>query len=353
MKKLFLPLVAIVCLLLAVAWMAGLFDEKVQPGSEAVQPVEPGDVYMVRQESSQAYESVPATVESAQSTIISARITARIREVPVRAGESVKRGQLLVRLESDDLESRSAQARSRIDAVSARLNEAGKQFARAETLARSGTLSQADLDRARANRDSLQAELEQAREALREARSQAAFAEIVAPMDGRIVDRFAEPGDTAQPGAKLMTMYNPEALRVEANIREQLATRLQPGQKLKVGLASGDRTLESVIEEIVPAGDPTSRTFLVKSRLPDDSGLLPGMYATVQIPSAMESVVLVPVDRVAEVGQLNVVWLLRDGTVQRQFVRLGRLRGSEVEIVSGLQAGDRVLTPQLLERPKD
>ncbi len=341
------PLLAILLLLLMVAWMAGVFDDVIEPGLQppAVTATEEG--VPVEEQTVELFEAVPASVEAKQATLISSRLLARIVKVHVRAGDPVEEGQLLVELEQGDLQSRVSQAKANVQSASARLTEARQALKRAKTLRERGILAQADLDKAQANHDTLVAGLDSAQQGLEEAQTALGYAQVRAPIQGRIVDRFAEPGDTVQPGMKLLSLYNPNSLRVEANVREALALSLKLGQKLTVTIPALDKELTAVIEELVPAGNPGSRSFLVKSRLEQGMGLLPGMYARLKVPAGKTSVLLVPAERVAQVGQLDLLWVLGESGVERRYVRLGKAYPQgKVEVVSGLTPDDQVLSVQ-------
>lgn len=339
------PTLAIVLLLLMVAWMAGVFDDTIAPGAKDTLAADSATAVSVEKQLVQRYEAVPASVEAKQATLISSRLLARIEKVTVRAGDRVAQNQLLVQLEQTDLQSRVSQAKANVQSASARLTEAEQALQRARALQEKGLLAQADLDRAQANHDALVAGLDSARQALAEAETALGYAQVRAPIAGRIVDRFAEPGDTVQPGMKLLSLYNPDALRVEANVREGLALSLQPGQKLMVGIPARGEQIPAVIEELVPAGNPGSRSFLVKCRLEQGVGLLPGMYARLQVPAGEAEVLLIPADRVARVGQLDLVRVAANDGIERRYVRLGRAyAGNKVEVVSGLSEGEKLLT---------
>lgn len=346
-KKIGLPLLAIAALVLMVAFMAGLFSNRVEPGQQPLAAQQPDTSLLVQATSSMRFEPVPGSVEALQATDISSRVLARITSISVRAGESVQAGQLLVQLEDDDFASRVQQAQSRIESLQAQLTEAESALNRATELRGSGALSQADLDRARANFESLRAQLRGAQQSLQEAETALAYTEIRAPIDGVVVDRLAEPGDTASPGTTLLALYNPTTLRVEAQVRESLALQLEEGQQLQVEIPSLQLTLPAVIEERVPAASPASRSFLVKARLEYSNNLLPGMYARLRVPAGEVQTILVPSDYVEQLGQQDLVYVLVDGQVQRRFVRTGLLTGQgSVEIVSGLQAGERLVQPE-------
>lgn len=344
MKKVVLPLLAVVVLILMIAWMAGLFVEKIPPGVNTVPQANTGEPLAVQVSDVTIIESVPASVEASQATLISSRLMARITNVNVRAGDTVERGDMLLELENSDIKAQVQQADARIRATTARLKEARQNLDRVEELQAGGVMSVSDLDKAQANHETLLAEMAGANQALEEARTALGYTRIAAPFDGRIVDRFAEPGDTAQPGSKLLALYNPLSLRVEAQVREHLALNLEVGQALKVEIPSLEKVVDAVIQERVPAADPGSRSFLVKAGVAFDQNMLPGMYARLLVPAGMDQKLLIPADRVVHVGQLDLVWVYQDGQSFRRFVRIGKLvANGQVEILSGLAEGDLVL----------
>lgn len=343
-RKLVLSVAALIALLLLVAAMAGFFTQQIAPGLAAPAVIDTSDAVVVIARETPFTESVPASIEAKETTIISSRLLARITSIAVRAGDFVEQGQLLMQLEKNDLLARAQQTREQILSVEARLTEARKNLERAEELHKRGLIAIADRDAARANAAALEADLGSAQQALQAAETSVSFTEIRSPIAGRIVDRFAEPGDTASPGQKLLSLYNPFSLRVEAWVREQLALSLESGQQLQVEIPAAEKTLTAQIEEIVPAADPGSRSFLVRAILPADQRLLPGMYARLQVHAGDRSRLLIPADRVASVGQLDVVWVAHEGAAERRFVRLGP-PGDDgmIEVISGLSAGELVL----------
>ena len=344
MRKFALPLVAIVALLLMIAWMAGLFSDKIPPGVSTPAAVSLDEAIPARTADITIIEKVPASVEATQATLISSRLMARIVTVNVRAGDTVSRGDLMLELENSDIRAQVQQAEAHIRATSARLKEAKQTLGRVQELQADGVASISDLDKAVAAHETLKAEMAGAGQALEEARTALSYTRIVAPFDGRIVDRLAQPGDTAQPGTKLLALYNPLNLRVEARVREHLALGLEVGQALQVEIPSLEKVVDAVIEERVPAADPGSRSFLIKAGVAFDKDMLPGMYARLLVPSGSERQLLIPADRVVHFGQLDLVWVYQDGHSYRRFVRIGQqVNDGQVEILSGLAEGDMVL----------
>jgi RND family efflux transporter MFP subunit len=347
MKAWFLPILAVVMLLLIIAWMAGSFRDKVEPGLSALSHGETDSSVAVVRQDVAVVEPVPASIGARQATTISSRTLARITNITVRAGDTVGKGQLLLELERSDLEARLMQSSEQVRAVTARLTEARQSLARTKQLAEQGLVAAARLDEAQANHDALSAELATATQAVKEAEIAIDFTEIRSPFDGRVVERFAEPGDTASPGERLLTLYNPLSMRIEAAVREKLALGLRLGQELDVEIPVLGSTLTARIEELVPAANPGSRSFMVKAQVDYDGRLMPGMYARMLVPGGIQSLLLVPAGYVVDYGQLDIVWIKSDGQVDRRFIRTGRtVHGNLVEVISGLNEGEQLLPPR-------
>lgn len=257
------PVLALAVLLAGVAWMAGAFKQKIPPGLDAQSKVQGQEYVMAEQREIQLSEAVPGTLAAKQATLVSSRVMARIIEITVRAGDSVTVGDTLIMLEQQDAKARLAQAMGQVDSVQARATEAALSLDRALNLHKKALIAIADVDKARANKDSTAAELIAANQQVAEAEAALQFTEIKSPIDGTVVDRFAEPGDTATPGTQLLSLYNPLTLRVEAAVREQLAVKLEIGQVLNVSIPSLGKNVSGRIDELVPAADPGSRSFLI------------------------------------------------------------------------------------------
>ncbi len=355
LKKGLVPVIAILGLVLVVAWMAGSFRDQIEPGLEPNPAHELTNALPVDIERIETFEPVPASIAARQTTIISSRVLARITDILVNAGDQVSQGDLLVMLENEDFQAEVQQARARVNALEARLIEAQTDLERSLQLRQTGVLSQSDLDRARANHDSLVAELDAARQALEQSETILGYTRIQSPIDGLVVDRFSEPGDTASTGVQILTLYNPTTLRVEAHVRESLSLALAQGQSLQVQIPSLEQTLNATIEERVPAADPGSRSFLVKARLEQTPGLQPGMYARIMIPSHIEEQLLVPKDRIGRVGQMQIAWVATPaGQIERRFVRTGTdYPDGRIQVTSGLTAEDRILPiPEQMNEPR-
>jgi RND family efflux transporter MFP subunit len=272
---------------------------------------------------------------------------ARIQKIPVKSGDWVKPGDLLVELDSRDLVSRKAQAQGHLNSIHARLLQAETHFHRTQNLYQKESATRANLESANADYDSLKAQLNSARrQALREAETNQSYSRILAASPGRVIDRLAEPEDMAVPGAKLLALYDPASLRIEANIHEELAPKLSVGQTLEAYVDALQKSTIVKIEEIVPATDPNSRSLLIKAGIDDKSNLLPGMFARIRIPVGQAEQFSIPAHYVKQVGQLDVVWVLNEQMPERRFVRLGKfVNGNHIQVLSGLTDGEKLIDP--------
>jgi len=347
-KKVIIPIIALTILLLMVVWLSGAFDDKVTPALNEKNnspQTNQQNIYTVIANAKAIYEPVAASVEAKQATIISSRILARIDKINSRAGDVVKKGDALIKLEQHDLNLQVLQAKQNVNAMQARHKEAKQNYARAVELFKTKLVSEFVLDKNRADYQSIIAELTAVKQALSQAKTTLSYATLIAPIDGRIV----EPGDTAQPGAKLLSLYNPLSLRVEAQVREKLALTLTHGQNIDIELPTINKAIVGAIEEIVPAANTGSRSFLIKVRINYNENLLPGMYARMLIPAGEQTTLSIPNDKIVSVGQLDFVWLMIDGEVQRRFIRVGKTdKKKMVVVISGLNVGDKVINQQSL-----
>jgi RND family efflux transporter MFP subunit len=336
----------LLCLMLFIGWFAGLFDARVDPAllKSPLAIIAEDHLFRAQEVSVEATELIPGSVSARDNTVISSRILARVRSVSVRPGDTVKVGQLLVELEQDDMLTRVSQAQEQVSSAAARVEESRLQRDRVQELLDRGLAAQADLDTAVASYDSLTAQLGSVSDALEGAQVQLTYSNIRAPIPGRIVERFVNPGDTSIPGRPLLTLYDPLSIRAESNVREGLALKLNVGQKIRVEIPSLGQILNSTIEEIVPAAEPASRSFLVKASMTYNPSLMPGMFARFIVPVGTQTTILIPSASITRVGELDMVTTYKDGVSQRRFLRLGKLYPNDmVSVTAGLEPGEVIV----------
>ncbi|UCF93480.1 MAG: efflux RND transporter periplasmic adaptor subunit [Desulfobacterales bacterium] len=348
--KIMAILLALAMLAGVMGYLAGFFETKIPAHVRGVVPAaDAGPVLTVEALTEPVIEQAAGTIRAKIETVISPLITATISSFAVRAGDEVAAGDVLVELDSRELDARVDQVHQGVVAAEARLAQTEKDFQRVQRIFRadSGAISKAELERAQAAVRTARAEVLRARRREDEGLTALSYGTLTAPIAGRIVERYADPGDTARPGEPLLRMYDPMTLRLEANVRESVASKLVKGQSLTVKVDALDRRFAAVVDEIVPSADPGSRSFLVKVSLTADSGLYPGMFGRLLIPLGQTRKIYIPLKAVTHVGQLDFVLVRTPQGPARRYVRLGtRGREDQVEVISGLAAGEEILISQ-------
>lgn len=334
-------------LVAVIAWLAGVFEDKIEPGRHEAPPRVLGGrpTATVEAVDRPSVEEALGTLKAAVRTLVSARVLAAIEEVLVAAGEQVAAGDVLVRLDDRELRARLDQAQQSLASAVAVEREAAMAFQRARPLYESRVLSKSEFDRAETQLGVAEASRRQAEQSVREAEVMLSYATVAAPRGGRIVDRLAEPGDIAQPGVPLLVLYDAESLRLEAPVAEHLAMTLRMQQPLRVRVDAIGAEIEATVDEIVPQADAPSRTFLVKVSLPRMENLYEGMFGRLRIPAGTRQRLCVPESAVTRIGQLEFVEVVAKGdTLERRFIKTGRAGDAGcVEVLSGLAAGERVV----------
>ncbi len=348
-KRILAIIAGFVGLLLVFAWLANAFVAKLNTEPMAVKSETKPRTAQVIAESRVQRRTFSGTIQARQQAAISARITARVAEVLVDAGDKVQAGDVLLRLENDDLSSRVRQQEQSLAAAQARVNEARSSFQRIEAVVSQGVLPAARLDEARAARDSAEADLIRARESLFEARTSESFSVILAPFSGVISRRAVFTGDTATPGMFLVGLYSPESLRLEASVSESVLPNIAVGDTLQISLDALAEHLPAQVVEMEPAADTGSRSFVIRLVPETIQGLYPGMYGTVSVPAGSRVVTHIPKVAITQIGQLNYVYVWRENRLERRLVRLGEALDyqgrAHIEVAAGLRAGEEVKLP--------
>jgi RND family efflux transporter MFP subunit len=274
---------------------------------------------------------------------VAPKILARVLEVRVHVGDAVEAGLVLAILDERDVKARVEQARLGLASAEANLVQAESELKRFEVLAAKRAASDSDLDAARARAAAQRADVARLREAQREAEVFLAEAQVRAPVKGRVLERRVEPGDLAAPGIPLFVIEAASGLRIEAWVPEACASAVNVGERVRARLDASGRELEVTLEEIAPSSEPGSHSFLVKAALPDDVRARPGEFARLIRPCQERQAVLVSARAVRALGQLELVTVVAGGRGHPRHVRTGKRFGDRVEILAGVEPGERVL----------
>jgi RND family efflux transporter MFP subunit len=318
------------------------------------------------------YQAV-GTVRAANTAVLAAQVAGTVREIRVKAGDHVRRGQLLAML--DD---RGAQAQ--VQGADAGVNEAlqgeaevdqalkaataDRQFAevtfnRYKSLFAKNSLSRQEYDGAEARyqaalaneraieakRQQVLARQQQARSQQHSAQTYLSYSRIVAPFDGMVTAKSVDAGTVVMPGTVVLTVEDTSRYRLETSLPEEHLASTKAGDSVTVSIGQGQ--FNGNVAEIVPSADTTSHTFLVKIDLPSNCKCRSGDFGRASFSIGEAKRLAVPISAVTEHGELQGVFVVRpDSTVEYRLVKTGKTFGDQIEILSGLDEGEKVAVSQ-------
>jgi len=295
---------------------------------------------------------IAATVEAAgiaapiEQATLSTRLMGTVTDVLVREGDAVRRGELLVRLDTRDLTAKDDQARAGLAAAVSRADEAERYAVRIRALYADSAAPKALLDGAEAGLAQAQAGLAQARGAQRELAAVAGYGAVRAPFDGVVTRRFVDPGAFAAPGTPLVTVQDGRTLRVSVTTTPDLARGIARGGMIETRIEGSPAAAR--VEGVVPA--PGGALYTINALVNDRDGrYASGGAAVLLVPRGTRRAVFVPPATIARQGDLTGVRVLEAGGPTLRWVRLGAARGELVEVLSGLQGGERLVVTRVSE----
>lgn len=284
------------------------------------------------------------SVRSRQAVKILPRLNARILEMAVHPGDQLKKGQMIARLDDRDLRAAHNAAVAAQQAANAEAERASSDEKRISDLYQQQAATRQNYELALANAQAARAHAKQA--ASTAVQSQVIVNEniIIAPFDGTVGERFQDPGDMASPAQALVSFYQPDDLRLEASIAGQCLAQVQIGQQVPVRIEGISETITGTLDEIAPDLDPISHSRLLKIKLPLNPQIQHGQFGWLQLGcQAQHSSLYIPASAVVHYGQLETVKVVTNDRVQSRHVRTGKAQGDQVEVLSGLHAGETII----------
>src|SRR6266536_1562397 len=315
-------------------WLTGCSNADRKKPAVSSQPIAVSTVTAATETWPSIYEAT-GTVRARTSAVIAAKLMGYVREVKVQAGDRIRQGQMLVTLDTRDLDvsSRRAEAAreevrtavpeadSAVAAAKANLDLAQVTFGRMQDLFQKKSISNQELDEAaarlksaqaacdmaRARRVQLNSKLAQVDQEVRSTEVTRSYADILAPFAGVVTARSVDPGSLAMPGAPLLTIEREGSYRLEALVEESRLAAIRVGQPVSVTLDSVGRTLDARVSEIVPAVDAASRAYTVKIDLPVLPALRSGVFGRAVFQLGSRPLLAIPAGAITERGQLQSV----------------------------------------------
>ena len=302
----------------------------------AAPPVAP--FHEVRSESLAVVIPVEGTIVARLRAEISTRLMARVTAVPVELGARVRAGEPLLRLGIEDVAANRAKADAAVAAARAARDEAARQAARMDTLLAQDAVAAVQRDHAHLGLAQAASQLATAEATLAEVENAAGYARIAAPFDGVVVARTVDPGDLAAPGQPLLVLESVGPRDAMLAVAAEVAAALRPGDTLTV--TAGERRATARVRAVAGGADPATRTVEVRATVPADWPT--GVAVTGLIPAGARLAVAIPTDAVVRRGQLTGVRVITGNRVVLRWVRLGRTLGDRIEVLSGLEPGERI-----------
>jgi len=284
--------------------------------------------------------------------------------------------QAQARLDVKDGERFNIETFSQVKSTKANLELAEKELARAERLFATGDVSKSTVDQRRSTRDALLGTLDEARStaavavksietaqaqasaakvAIATAQTQVASAQkalndttILSPISGYVSERVADPGEYISPSApntKIATIVRTSPLRLKIDVPEQSIGKVGTGQGISLQVtAYPDRNFAGTVVRMSPGLNTAARTLTVEAEVPNSDGMLkPGQFATVRITqSKPENAVMVPASAIKAEGDINRLYIIKDGVAHEQIVQVGLLEDNMIQVKNGVAEGDVV-----------
>ena len=338
--------------------------DKIKPGTAKVDRPTVSGVSTMTVELTQAgrYHDATATVTAKSESMVASRIMGPVTELHAREGNRVTAGQLLLVIDSQDINKKVAAAEAGYRESLQALNAAEQNKLLAETtykrfknLYDENALTQQELDKVETQKKIAAIEFERIQEMVKraeagmaEARVFLGYQKVTSPVDGVVTEKFIDPGTMAMPGMRLFTIEDNSSYRLETDIDESLAGDISLGMVVDIEISSLRLKLQGEVSEIVPAIDPRSRTFLVFIAMEPHKNLRSGLYARAKFPVGQKELLLVPQRSVVNKGQLTGVYVVDENRlIIYRLLRTGKKIGNDVEILSGLKPGETIIIDNL------
>lgn len=359
--------------LMAAAFLAacGSEEQARQPSAPVVSGVEVMTVHS--QSTPDDYEAV-GTVKPETTSVLGAEISGTVKKISVKEGDRVKRGQLLAvidsRVQKAQLEAAAAgieesnqglaEVEQALQAAEANRKFAEATFQRYKSLLAKKSVSQQEYDNAEtrykgalANEMATRAKLKQMEARQQQAQAQhtsaatvLSYSRIVSPTNGIVTAKSVDEGTLVMPGTPLITVEETGRFRLDASLPERFLGLIHVGQSVPVTL--GSQNIKGRVIEVVPAADPSTRTFVAKVELPRNCKCQSGQYGSAGFAIGTGNRLLVPSDALVQRGELEGLFVIDSkGLAYYRLVKTGKTFGSQVEILSGLEDGERIAVSKI------
>ena len=291
--------------------------------------------------------AVSGSLTALHEARLRAEVSGRIVETPVLPGQAVRRGQLIARIDDSAIRESFLSARSAERVAQISLDDAQRDADRSAKLLAAGAVADRDLEQAKRSLAAGQAAYADAQSRLASAQQQMDRTRITAPFAGVVSEMPVNAGDVVQPGSPVATVIDPASMRFEGSVPAEEVALLRVGAPVQFTVKGyPGRTFTGQVERVNPSADPATRQVRVWVSVPNAKGaLVGGLFAQGRVATTSRVALTAPISAVDERGISPSVMRVKQGTAQKVNVQLGARdpQSDEVEITSGLQAGDTLL----------
>jgi RND family efflux transporter MFP subunit len=342
-SKLVKPLVVALSLSLPLTLIGCSGEDKAKTAQEARRTVQ-AQTTIIQPSEGLATTAVTGTVEALESVRVASRLMGYIRDIAVVEGQAVKAGQRLFTIDPLDIEGAVEQARLGVKQAEDAMKDAEADYKRFENLYKDEVVTRQNYEKMKLNYDMAVTRAAQAKAGLGTAQGQMRYATVTSPINGVVTQKLANEGDIAAPGHPVLMVENPARLQVRGSVSEDIHRGLKLGAQVMVEVDGQDQAVAAKVAQLAPAADPMTHTYTVKLDIAAP-GLKSGTFARILFPTGKRTVLAVPEAAVLErAGIVGVFVVDAQGAAQYRMVRLGKQEGGLVEVLSGLNPGDKVVT---------
>jgi len=290
--------------------------------------------------------SASGTIEAVKSANIGTRLMGYVANVNVKIGDKVKKGDLLLSINSADLKAKKGQINAQITRAKSYFANAKKDYERFTQLFKENSASQKELDNITTNYEQAKGGLEAAMQMQKEIDANLAYADIKAPFDGVITGKMIDNGNLANPGMPLLSIENTHNYLVKTFVNENQIDKIHKGGAVNLKVKSNNVILKGVISEISISSKNSGGLYQVKIAIDNPENIFSGMFVSVDfLGSSDANTITIPKTALVHKGQLSGVYTVSlQHTAILRWLRLGKTYGNAIEVLSGLNKNENIIT---------
>lgn len=286
-------------------------------------------------------ESYMGNVVSKNRVNISTRMMGRILSIKTDIGKEVKKGELLVEIDTPEAESGYRQAKAMADSALVYLNNMERDYERFKRLYEEKAVTKHQLEQVEAGFANAKAQYEQAKASLDMAKDLLLYGKIYSPINGIVTKKFVDEGNIVGPGMPILTIEDPESLEINIEVPEEKAEKIKVGSKALVYLNEEELRIYPV-KTILKTADYMTKTSTVKIEV--DNQLKVGKFVKVKFNDLGSEALSIPKEAIKREGQIELVFVLRDDNKATiRIIKTGRYEDGYYEVLSGLMEGEKIV----------